>query len=133
MRITDSHHINDLLRESVDVMFAVDVKDNKIIDTFPLGEHPLNLYSEYDPIELRRWMEACFIFNVTSVETVVVTGKGGMYRMKGRVYASPYEDECLTDNTRANNFMSVLKECKGIYYLRLIKNNNQFEFALNGT
>ena len=132
MRITDTP-ITETLKNCVEVTFVVDVKDTKIIKTFSLGEHPLNLYSEYDPIELRRLMEACLIFNVTSVETVIITGKGGMYRMKGLVYPSPYEDECLTDNTRANNFMSVLKANKGIYYLRLIKNNNQFEFALNGT
>ena len=134
MRLTESKIVNDIRRDGVKVTFAVDVKDRSVIDEqFILGTYPLNLYSEYDPVENCRHLEACFIFDVKVYELVVPSRKGGLYRMRGEVYPNhACTDDYLIEGSRAVNFMSFLRKSKGITYLRIIKNDGNLEFTLNG-
>lgn len=134
MRLTESKIADGIMRDGVRVTFAVDVKDRSVIDEcFALGAYPFNLYSEYDPVEKRRYLEACFVFNVMSYELAVSVGKGGLYRMRGEVYPNlSCTDDYLIEGSRAVNFMSFLRKSKGTTYLRIIKNDGNLEFTLNG-
>ena len=134
MRLTESKIADDIRRDGIKVTFAVDVKDRSVIDEqFILGKYPFNLYSEYDPVEKRRYLEACFIFDVKGYDLKVPVGKGGLYQMRGEVYPNhACTDEWLIEGSRAVNFMSFLRKSKGTTYLRIIKNDGNLEFTLNG-